>query len=251
MKRCWKTLSQLSLLGLIACAGPGPVEPVTQTHPLEQDALYALELKMPVEAAYALDAALEKYQSVDDLNGQWRVRYMKASIAFANDDLEEAATQADVLEDLARQLNTATVRYKTYLILGRSRNDNQYYRQALNVASSSLEKAIVRAYLGETAVAVKLLEDDSSFSPADRGFIYYQHALATGSPAYFHRSLDAYRLAEDSRGIADSLLSLARIEFGNDRVLEARGYARRAVRALESAGDEKRAKTVESWLSTL
>ena len=251
MKRCWKTLSQISLLGLMACSSAGPVEPVTSIHPLEQDALYALELNMRAEAAYALDAALEKYQSIDDLAGQWRIRYAIASIAFANDDLIEATTQVDVLEEIAEQLNSATIKYKTYLLLGRSRDDEQYYYDALKFASSTLQKAVARAYLGETRLAVELLKDASSYNPGDRGFIYYQHALVTESPAYFHLSLDAYRLAEDSRGVADSLVSLARFEFANNRIRQAQTYARRAVRVLESAGDNGRARTVEAWLSTL
>ena len=251
MKKCWKTLNQLSLLGLVACSSAGPVEPVASIHPLEQDALYALELKMPVEAAYALDAALEKYQSIDDIAGQWRIRYAIASIAFANDDLDKVTAQVDILEEIAAQLNSATIQYKTYLVLGRSRNDEKYYYDALNVASSILEKAVVQAYLGKTDLAIKLLENTSTYSPEDRGFIYYQHALVTESPTYFRLSLDAYRLAEDSRGIADSLVSLARIEVANNRVHQAQTYARRAVRVLESAGDDQRAKSVEAWLLTL
>ncbi len=135
--------------------------------------------------------------------------------------------------------------------MGRSRDDERYFYDALKFASSKLQKAVARAYLGETRLAVELLKDASSYNPGDRGFIYYQHALVTESPAYFHLSLDAYKLAEDSRGVADSLVSLARIEFANNRISKAQTYARRAVRVLESAGDSGRARTVEDWLSTL
>ncbi len=251
MKKCLQILNLTLLLGLTACSSSTPVEPATSVSVEEQDAIYALQLQMPDEAAYALDTALKKYQAVDDLAGQWRIRYVKASLAFAKEDLGEAAAQADVLEEIAGQLNSREIKFNTSLVLARSRNDNQYYYDALNFASSAIEKAVVQAYLGDTSLAVKMLEGIGSNSPADRGFIYYQHALATGSTAFFQLSLDAYKLAEDSRGVADSLVSLARIESENNRVHQAKTYARRAVRVLEAAGDNEKAEKINTWISTL
>ena len=241
----------LASLGLIACSSSAPVAQVAPIHALEKDALNALELKMPLEANYALDRALKKYQSIDDLAGQWRIHYAKASIALSNDDLNEAAVRVDVLEEIAEQLNSDTISYKTYLMLGRTRDDSGYYHKALVVASSSIERAVGQAYLGRTSQAVDLLDGDKTGDPADRAFIYYQHALETESPTYFKLSLEAYKAAEDSRGVADSLVSLARIERINDRIEQAQTYARRAVRVLESAGDDERAETIEAWLLTL
>jgi hypothetical protein len=75
--------------------------------------------------------------------------------------------------------------------------------------------------------------------------------MATGSPAYFQLSLNAYKSAQDSRGVADSLVSLARIEVSKDRIHRAKTYARRAVRVLEAAGDDEKAKKIDAWISTL
>ena len=71
MKKCLQILNLTLLLGLTACSSSTPVEPATSVSVEEQDAIYALQLQMPDEAAYALDTALKKYQAVDDLAGQW------------------------------------------------------------------------------------------------------------------------------------------------------------------------------------
>ena len=251
MKKCLKILNLALLLGPLACSSSTPVKPATSISTEEQDAIYAIQLQMSEEATYALETALKKYQSLDDLAGQWRIRYLKAAFAFAAEDLSEAAAQADVLEEIAEQLNSPTIKFKTYLVLARSRDDRQHYYDALKVASSAIEKAVVHAYLGETRLAVELLEGVDSNSPGDRGFVYYQHAMATGSPTYFQLSLSAYKSAQDSRGVADSLVSLARIEVGKDRIYQAKTYARRAVRVLEAAGDDEKAKKIDTWISTL
>ena len=147
MKKCLKILNLALLLGPLACSSSTPVKPATSISTEEQDAIYAIQLQMSEEATYALETALKKYQSLDDLAGQWRIRYLKAALAFAAEDLSEAAAQADVLEEIAEQLNSPTIKFKTYLVLARSRDDRQHYYDALKVASSAIEKEIGRAHV--------------------------------------------------------------------------------------------------------
>lgn len=249
MTRCRKLLGfSLILLGA-ACSNSGPTAP--SIHYLEGSALHAIDRNLDSVANIALDAALKEYQAIDDLSGQWRIRYLKAVIALNNEDYDEALTQADILEEIAGHLDSREVNYKTNLILGRSLGDQRYYRRALSAASSPLQQAVASAYLGQTATALEMLDRSTLDNPGDRAFVYYQYAKSVDSATYYRMSLEAYKLAEDSRGIADSLIGLATIESSHNRNSSAQDYGRRAMRVLKSAGDEERARFVETWLSTL
>lgn len=268
MKRCRKPLRFILafylMVVLAACSSTAPKNPAPKVHYLEQDAINAISLHLEDEANTALNAALSWYQSLDDLEGQWRVRYTIASIAFAKDDRAATGKQVDSLEQLAKQIDSSLIDYKTKLLLGQIRHEDQYFTDALASASSNTQRAVANTYLGNTVLAISIL--DGSGSPGDRAFVYYQYAKSRSgqihsgntqsdnegiAEQYFRYSLQAYKLAEDPRGVADALLSIARIKAENHELDAANDFGRRAINALEAAGQAGRADAVKSWLSTL
>ncbi len=251
MKKCLKRLSFFTLFLLGACSSTSTPTPGPTVHYLEQDALYALKLNLREQAEGSLLAALKHYQSVDDLTGQWRIRYLMVTNAIARDDSKSATLHADDLEQLSHQINASTEDYKTSLLLGQVRGEKQYYEAALASARTPLERAIATTYLGDTTEAIKLMAEENIGEPGDRAFIYYRHAKQTDLAQYFHLALEEYRAAQDSRGISDSLLSLALLSAKNGRIEQAKDYGQRASRSLASIGLKNRADAVDQWLSTL
>ncbi|MCB1693164.1 MAG: hypothetical protein KDI19_10390, partial [Pseudomonadales bacterium] len=113
--------------------------------------------------------------------------------------------------------------------------------------TTSIERAVALTYLGRASEAIALLGEGVD-QPADRAFVYYRYASQTDDAALFHKALEAYRLARDSRGIGDTLFSLAKLSRENGDTGEARHYAQRAIHALSASGDTARADTIKAWL---
>ncbi len=241
----------LALILLGACSSTSPTTSGPAIHYLEQDALYAMKLNLDDEAENSLLAALNHYQSIDDLDGQWRMHYLMTTSALAIDDLTSATQHASHLEQLSNKINKRKIRYRTSLLLGQIRDDSQYFQSALASANTPLERAIAATYLGNTSEAISLLDKDNIGDPADRAFIYYQHAKKVDSEQYFHLALDEYKTAQDSRGVSDALVNLALLSAKNGRTEQAKDYGRRASRALSAAGLKHRAIAIDAWLSTL
>ncbi len=244
--RCF-ALATLTLVA--ACSTDGP--PPSTIDPLEQNAINALEMKMPGEADFAMLAALARYQSLDDLAGQWRMHFALITTALATEDTSRVQAHAELLSEIADQLNTRTVRYKTDLVLGRLNDDSSYFDRALANAGNKIDEAVARTYLGQTTAALALLDDTGTDQPGDRAFVYYRYAQAHQSVTHYRLALQAYRLAEDSRGVADSLMSIAQLEAQQNRSTVAVTLARRAQRVLQSIGDHARAENIQAWIDNL
>lgn len=251
MKRCLKaTVSALLCAGLSGCMGSAPpAGPRVDT--MEQNAIMALRDSHETRANADLDAALTNYQSLDNLTGEWRIHYIRAKLDLAEGKVKAAKKEADALAGLAATIGTDGVEYRTNLVLGRARSDKQDFRNALRYASTPLEKAVVQTYLGNTARAMRLIDPKKDGHPADRAFVYYRRASDTQSMQLFRKSLVYYRLADDPRGVADSLVRLARISAARRQPAAAANYAARAIRVLEASGDTHRAAAVRRWLDKL
>ena len=257
MKRCWnrvKTPTLLLALTLLVGCSTAPPEPTITSatkHPLEQNALDALAFNLTEQAEFSLLAALQHYESIDDLPGQWRTRHTLTSLALSREDHAGASKHVKVLALIAPQLKQDHISYKTSLMLGRIHTDESYFRQAISFASSDMERAVAESYLGNTAKAAQMITDAGSDAPNDKAFVLYRHAKASGSKSHYKLALDAYKIAGDSRGVADSLVSLAKLEADQGAKGSARTYARRAIRVLNSINDKARAKKVSDWLDSL
>ncbi|HKI74104.1 MAG TPA: hypothetical protein VJ998_05650 [Pseudomonadales bacterium] len=219
--------------------------------PLEKAAVLALRQARVQEAKSDLAGALSTYERLDDLGGQWRIHYLKTTLALAEADQTLAASEMRVLEQLAAQLSDTEINFRTQLLAGRVTHDHADFTAAEKSASSPLEQALAKTYLGDTAAAIKLIDPDADDHPADRAFVYYRRAMDARSAELFEKSLKYYRLSQDSRGIADTLVNLARIgaESGNKAV--ARGYASRAITVLTASGDKARASEIQKWMASL
>ena len=253
MRSFKKPLSAVVLTLLAACASAPTPQPaiLTEIDPLEQDAINALKLNLVQEARTGLDAALVKYQMLDDLEGQWRVHLTNTKLANGAGHLASADSEVDWLEELAELINTDFVRYHTYILLGQIKQDASYFQSALAVAATPLEQAVVLTYLDRIDEAVALIEPNQVDHPTDRAFVLFRYALRTGNEADLQRALTVYKLAEDSRGVADTLVLLSRLSRQANDLRKAKIYGRRALRALTSMGDLKRADIIEAWLAEL
>ncbi|MEX1237399.1 MAG: hypothetical protein WD994_03930, partial [Pseudomonadales bacterium] len=174
-----------------------------------------------------------------------------AHLALASDDTVAAARHAGELHFLSEFLDEAMVGYDTHLTLGRVSGDDEEFERALGHARTPLETAVARTYLRDNDDAVQLLEPSATDHAGDRAFVYYSHGVSANDKSSFERALAYYRLAEDPRGIADTLLRLAQYAESENRYAEARALARRASTVLTASGDDDRAATVERWLMEL
>jgi tetratricopeptide (TPR) repeat protein len=217
----------------------------------EQNALNALKLQNTEEALKALDLALIEYQQFDNMYGRWRILSLKAKLALGSSNLSVAREISPKLADIAAQLDDNMVSYHTNVLQGRIHLDDEYFRRALNYASSRLEQATVYTYLGEPQRAVALIDSGRNNHPSERAFIFYQAGIVSSSLEDFKRALHYYRAAQDSRGVADSLLRLARVSAKQSNIQAARRYADRAIIALESANHTKNASAIRRWVQTL
>ncbi len=243
------TLLAAAILTLAACAS----EPPTEARPLnylEKDAVNALSLNLDKAARMSLSRALDQYEADDDLEGQWRIRYRLALLDIREGRSDDLRSGLEALQEIARQIDSAAVSFRTLLLAGQASGDEHYYRQASAVARDPVEKAVVLTYLGRTGEAVELLRGAKQIAPSDRAFIYYQHGLATGEPSWFRYALDAYRQAGDSRGTADSLMRLALSEKESGHPEQAVILARRAARTLAASGDGIRVGIINAWISS-
>lgn len=246
-KRRASSLAAILLLG--ACSS-APPEPEIEVDPLEQTALNAVAIRS-AEAPAALDAALARYRSLDQVDGRWRILLLKTKVALASGDMDAAREHAEVLAGLSELIGSQEVMYQTHLILGRIHQDTGEFNTAMRYANAPLQQAIVHAYMGDTERALSLLDPSAADNPGDRAFIYYQHGLKTGAAEHFGKAHSYYRLAEDPRGIADALVRLARISAETNRDSSARSFAERAIKVLEASGDNERANAVRRWLDAL
>lgn len=252
MRNCLKPASLLLVCVFIAgCSTSMPAPTGPRLHPLEQNAINAMNRASHPDALIALDAALARYRSLDDIEGQWRIHLMKTRVALAAGMQTLAETEVREAAALAELLDSPRIAYETHLMLGRVGIDADGFRVALSHATTPLQQAVAHAYLGNTTVALELLSPDAFDNPANRAFVYYQAASAARSEALFQRALTFYRYAQDSRGIADSLVSIAKIAADKGNLDDARSYGSRAAIVLLAAGDEPRAGAVRDWLNSL
>ena len=232
------------------CAGPGGDAP-TPLDPLEQNAVNALSLGLLGEADDALHAALNRYTMRDDLEGQWRIRHMMANLALSRDDVAGAREQSEATTSLSGQLESSAIRYESLLLEGRVSGRDRPFREALRLATSDLQRAVCYTYLGETERAAAILGADANGSPSDLAFVYYRHAKASSDSSYYLDALEQYRRAGDSRGMADTLVNMARLaERAGDRDA-ARRFSDRAIAILSAINDGTRANAVRTWQRSL
>lgn len=238
---------------LSACASaPTPLPNIlTDIDPIEQDAINALKLNLVQQARTGLDAALVKYRMLDDLEGQWRIHLTNTKLANNRGDRVTANSEVDRLRELAELINTDFVRYHTYILLGQIKQQKSYFRSALEVTATRLQQAVALTYLDRIEEAMALIDAGKVDHPADRAFILFRYALTTSNEVDLQRALTVYKLAEDSRGVADTLVLLSRLAQQDDDPGKARIYGRRAINVLTSLGDLQRADIIQTWLAEL
>jgi tetratricopeptide (TPR) repeat protein len=252
LKPAKKILLAAIILGFIVSCSSSPISMLASNVSYsEQNALNALKLQNTEEALKALDVALIEYQQIDDMYGRWRILSLKAKLAIGSSNLSVALEISPTLADIAAQLDDNMVSYQTNMLQGRIHLDDVYFRRALNYASSHLEQATVYTYLEEPQRAVALIDSGRTDHPSERAFIFYQAGIVSNSLEDFKRALHYYRAAQDSRGVADSLLRLARVSAKQSNIQAARRYADRAIIALESANHTKNASAIRRWVQTL
>jgi len=222
-----------------------------QIDPLEQDALNALDLNLDQQAAKGLEAALQHYQSLDDLAGQWRIHLIRTKLAKAKGDLPGADREVERLREFARQIGSSEVLFETYILLAQIKGDERYYSSALAISPTPLKRAVVLTYLDRVEEAIKLVDPVGKAYPDDRAFVLFRYALRSGREEDMQRALEAYRIAEDSRGVADSLVHLSRLAAKGNQAEQARVYGNRAVTVLTSIGEIERAYAIQDWLNQL
>lgn len=247
MKNCLKLASASLLLFIVGCASapPAPTEP--EVHAFEKNAINALRLGELKEAAASIESALNRYQASDDLHGQWRIHLMAARLALRANDHQSARIHSDRVKVLASSLGGNEVRYQTALLLGQVNNDPESWTEAASHANTPLQRAVAQTYLGNVELAVSLVDSELDH-PNDRAFVFFQHGVKKNNADSLRKAVDLYRLANDSRGIADSLTSLARLEQRSGNLRAARHYAERAIIVLSAIGDQTRAEAVKAWL---
>ena len=249
MRNCLIAPSLAALLLVVGCnSSPPPPPPL---HPLEQNAMDAMAMNLPEQVDLALAAALTHFESLDDLEGQWRIRYQLVLASMKAGDTAKARMHLEVLQSLAQQLDHADKHFATLVQSGRVLEDITYYERAGRYAANDIDRAVVAAYAGNTAEAMNLITAATAAHAKDRAFVYYRHAQSVGTRSAFNDALAAYRDAGDSRGVADALVSLARIESGDGNVDAAMAYGARATRVLTAMGDAERASSVRAWLESL
>lgn len=215
--------------------------------PLEQNAVNALSMGLLEEADNALDIALNRYARQDDLEGQWRVRHMMAGLALSRSNGRVAREHSAEMSYLAEHIDNAAIRYESLLLAGRVNNDENAFRDALRLATSDVQRAVCHTYLGETERAAALVSVNTAGDPSDLAFIFYHHARAAGDSGYFLAALEQYRRADDSRGMADALVNLARLARGAGNREGAVRFADRAISILTAINDKSRADVIRAW----
>lgn len=249
--RRWTAIVLVACMGACSSAPPPIPALMSGVNPMERNAINALDLNLAQQASEGLDAALRRYESLDDLAGQWRIHLIKARIARARGDVTTAEQEADRLESLARLLNSREADYETLVLLGEIRSESRYFESALSIAGSKVQRAVALTYLDRVDEAIALVDDTGVDHPDDRAFVLFRYALKTGSTQDLERALAAYRRAKDSRGVADTLVHLSRLAAHRGDLAQARMYGLRAVSVLESVGDGSRASAVKRWLGQL
>lgn len=251
--RSSRSLPSLMLaLALSGCASaPEPEPPAID--PFEQNLLDAFAAGADYLVPGAIAASRSRYESVDDLAGQWRITRLAALHALASGDSETARDEAGRLGALRDSINQAEtlglrVGYETDIIIGRAFDTDAPFRRLARESASGIDRAVALTYLGQTSAAVQAAGEGSD-RPADRAFVHYRHGAASGSASDLRRALALYRAVGDGRGVADSLFALARIAAADGDRDKARTYAGRAQRALLAIGDPERAEAVATWLS--
>ena len=241
----------VTLVFLAGCASSGGEIQKIVIDPLEQNAIYAVQLANKEEAAEALQLALEQYQRNDDVYGQWRVHYLSAKYALAHEDSPAVTDHVTAMKRLASQLDNRYVQYRTHLLAGILNNDQGQFSKALTFANSNLQKAVALTYLGQSRQAIDLLDNADQDHPADRAFVHYRYAQQGNSSTPYEQALGYYQAAKDPRGVADSLVSLARLASAQGQTTTAQQYAERAVNVLRSSGNETKAIAISNWLTSL
>ena len=241
----------LLLTVLLSACSTSQAPPPAPVDPLEQTAINALQLGFAGEADSALTGALVRYQMLDDLNGQWRIRHMIATRALLNDQAGRALDQAEAMAALAELIDDNPVYYETRLLQGRLTGDVSHFRSALSLAADDIQRAVCHAYLGNTKEAFALVEGQTGGNAPDLAFVFYQHASATRDAQMFLLALEHYKRAADARGMADTLVHLAHLADDAGDGTAAGRYADRAITILTASRDEKRAAAVTRWRAEL
>lgn len=253
MSASWKRVAgAMFLTTILGCGAAARFDDAVLTSgidPLEIDAVYALKLNLQRAAQTGLEAALAKYQSLDNLQGQWRIHLMKTKLALGRGDVQVADLESQRLQAITDLLDTAFTSYNTDILLGRIRADPSYFESALHLAATPMQRAVALTYLDRILEAIELIDLNETDYPTDRAFVTYKYGLQVGSRSTLQRALSLYKMAADPRGVADTLMSLANLTTSRNRQ-EGREYAQRALRVLSAIGDEGRSEAVRAWIDS-
>jgi excinuclease UvrABC nuclease subunit len=156
--------------------------------------------------------------------------------------------------ELSRLLDSNPVRFDTAILQGRLTGLRRHFETALKFAQTPVEQAITHIYLEQWQAAREIIASNPAGSAEDKAFIYYSLAQQSSAGQLamesFERALSYYRIAEDPRGMGDSLFQLARLTATTDQE-QAIVQAQRAIRVLQAAGARQQVSFIQSWIDSL
>ena len=205
----------------------------------------------PRQVEDELTRALNLYAVSDHQEGQARCHLKLARLHYRMGNRDEVQFHLAEAGQIADRLDHNRFRYETALLKARMSGAAEDYERAGEYASSSIEKAVVKVYLGDPKGAYQQIGGDAESAPDDYAFVYYHYAEASGDENVAQKALDLHRTHDNYYGVASTLFLLGRINRDAGDPQEARGYFERAFAAARAMEDETLMNEIEQALAGL
>ncbi len=244
----------LCMLVLAACSSTPPdtrPQAIQTAENLEERVNQSQVQMVPRQVEDELTRALNLYAVADHQEGQARCHLKLARIYYRMGNQEQVRSHLVEAERIANRLDHNRFRYEAALLQARVSGQAEDYERAGEYASSAIEKAVVKVYLGDPQGAYQQLSGDAEAAPDDYSFVYYHYAEATGDKSVAQKALDLHRNSGNHYGVANTLFLLGRINRDAGDRQEARGYFERAMAAARALGDEALISEIQQALAGL
>lgn len=194
-----------------------------------------------------LAAALQLYEQLDDLRGQWQANFRLASWHMARNDRTAALPFSRRAMALALRLQDDSRQFASLIQLGQLTDQATLFDQAARCARTDTELALAWTLMQRYPDAAALFKPlNAHEQPEIFGFMYYQYGKHTGDIESVLAALTLYRQAGNVYGVVDSLFLAAQVA---PQITDAIDYAERALRAAEHLPDEARSRFIQAWLT--
>jgi tetratricopeptide (TPR) repeat protein len=253
-----QTKKIFSLVGgvlLTACSSTPPdtrPQAIQTAENLEERVSQRQVQLVPRQVEDELTRALNLYAVSDNQEGQARCHLKLARLHYRmgnQDDLQFHLVEA---ERIANRLDHDRFRYESALLRARLSGKAEDYERAGEYASSSIEEAVVRVYLGDPEGAYRLVSGgDVESAPDDYSFVYHHYAEAAKDAGVARKALEIHREYGNHHGVASTLFLLGRISRDAGNPQQARGYFERAFAAARALDDEALMSEIKKTLAGL